>query len=57
VLNRGLHLDGETADLLEVVLGTAAGALEGRVVNADRQPVPTSSSRSCPISRIVPASI
>ena len=40
VLNRGLHLEGETAEPLEIVIGTANGALEGRVVNRDGQPVP-----------------
>ena len=40
VLNRGLHLDGETAEPMEIVIGTANGALEGRVVNRDGQPVP-----------------
>jgi hypothetical protein len=40
VLNRGLHLLGETPDQLDIVIGTATGTLEGRVINGDRQSVP-----------------
>jgi hypothetical protein len=40
VLNRGLHLDGETPEQMEIVIGTANGVLEGLVVNRERQPVP-----------------
>jgi hypothetical protein len=40
VLNRGLHLDGQTPEQMEIVIGTANGVLEGLVVNRERQPVP-----------------
>jgi hypothetical protein len=40
VLNGGLHLSAETTEPLEVVIGTATGVIEGRVVNRDGQTVP-----------------
>jgi hypothetical protein len=40
VLNGGLHLDGETADVLDVVIGTATGIFQGTVANDAKQPVP-----------------
>jgi len=40
VLERGLHLDAETAEPLEIVIGSATGVLEGTVVSANKQPVP-----------------
>jgi hypothetical protein len=40
VLNGGLHLTAETTQMLEVVIGTATGVVDGRVVNRDGQPVP-----------------
>lgn len=40
VLNGGLHLNAETTEPLEVVVGTATGVVEGRVVNRDGQPIP-----------------
>jgi Carboxypeptidase regulatory-like domain len=40
VLNQGLHLDGDPQQPLEMVIGRASGAVDGRVVNGDRQPVP-----------------
>jgi hypothetical protein len=40
VLDNGLHLDGPTQQTLEIVIGTASGSLEGRVVGADGQPLP-----------------
>lgn len=40
VLNGGLHLLGETTEPMEIVIGTANGVLEGRVVNREGQPVP-----------------
>jgi len=39
VLNRGLHLDAETPDTLEIVIGTATGTLSGTVLNQNRQPL------------------
>ena len=40
VLNGPLHLDGPVPQLLEIVIGTATGTLEGVVVGPDRQPLP-----------------
>jgi hypothetical protein len=40
VLNGGLHLDRQPDALLEIVVGTTPGALEGVVLNENRQPVP-----------------
>lgn len=40
VLNGRLHLDGPVQDPLEITIGTVAGALEGRVVGQDGQPLP-----------------
>ena len=40
VLNTRVHLDADPQQTLEVVIGTATGAFEGRVLNRDRQPVP-----------------
>jgi hypothetical protein len=40
VLNGGLHLDRQPDAPLEIVIGTTPGALEGVVVNQNRQPVP-----------------
>ena len=40
VLNAGLHLTGPVQDTLDIVIGSSMGALEGRVVNRDRQPLP-----------------
>jgi protocatechuate 3,4-dioxygenase beta subunit len=40
VLNGGLHLDGRPDALLEIVIGTTPGSVEGVVVNQRGQPVP-----------------
>lgn len=40
VLNGGLHLDAEPQQTLEIVISTVTGALQGRVINSDGQPVP-----------------
>jgi hypothetical protein len=40
VLTRTLHLDGPVPELLEIVIGTATGTLEGVVAGPDRRPLP-----------------
>ena len=40
VLNDGLHLDSQPRQELVIVLGANPGILEGRVINARRQPIP-----------------
>jgi hypothetical protein len=40
VLNDGLHLQGPTSEKLTIVIGSNPGSLEGRVVDARKQPVP-----------------
>jgi hypothetical protein len=40
VLNAGLHLEGPVQETLDVVISSASGSLEGRVVGQDRQAVP-----------------
>jgi hypothetical protein len=40
VLNGGLHLDRQPDTPLEIVIGTTPGALEGTVINENREPVP-----------------
>ncbi len=40
VLRDGLHIAGQPAGSLEVVVGTKPGALEGRIVNQKREPSP-----------------
>jgi hypothetical protein len=37
ILNAGLHLEGPVQDTLEIVISTASGSIEGRVVGSDRQ--------------------
>ena len=40
VLNRPLHLEGPVQELLEIVIGTATGTLDGVVAGPDRTPLP-----------------
>jgi hypothetical protein len=41
VLHEGLHLRARTNDTLQIVVGNNPGSLEGRVVDASGQPVPS----------------
>jgi len=40
LLNNGLHLDAEPEQAVEIVISNEVGALEGRVIDRNRQPVP-----------------
>jgi hypothetical protein len=40
VLNEGLRLDSDPRQPLDIVISTATGVLEGRVISGDRQPLP-----------------
>jgi hypothetical protein len=40
VLTRPLHLDGPVPEVLEIVIGTATGTLDGVVAGPDRRPLP-----------------
>jgi hypothetical protein len=43
ILNDGLHLQAQPQEELLIVIGTNPGAIQGRVVDDRKQPVPTAS--------------